>query len=1062
MKAFHATASLTNSRTYKMLGILRKLSCSLLLLISLTSSAFADQAAILETVEPTLSPKHLSLRMQRWDIDDGLPADRIHKINQDSNSHLWVSAGVGKIARFNNGSFEHFDLRERVGNHISEIVGILPDSDGRLWIYDRRGHIVHYDGVEFEAFALEKRKFFGKIYTAIQDPTGRGALLLFTSKNKHTHIHRIGISEVETLGSYESSIIDTVQFAAADPAGAIWLSDMRGKLFRLSDEQILPVTIPNETQFSQFFTTTEGELAITGRQAVYTLKDGDAHIYRSLNRPLRQSAKLHKSIMDLDGNIWVSMDKEYFQIIPQSGDHFRLHLKTEGFTYPIYQLYLSDTGTVWVSSYNGLYQIAYSPFVTWRTRSEASQHQFISVSEDGKGRMWAAAIGAVGYLDPAGTYIEVVDEPEQWTLYDAHTYDANGTVVLYNDNRVTFHDTREETTLEADIFQHLPIPDSTMVGSIISKVGDHWINTRKHLIRKKSVTSEHPYEIVSIPEKAKTKPLHNVYEGPDDHIYLDTLGAGTFEHDSASGSWTELGAQIPQFPKSVSDIHFDQEGRMWAVFDLTSQLYLRDNGTEYLIDYTTLGFSNYSMTSLAADHNDGLWFVTQADGIAYAPRSKLIEYIKSHDAPLDFKLTWFDQSTGLGTKAGSFRAKAIHCSRDGKIWVANSAGLSTIDPKLWLQKRQTAHTAAPHIETCTIDNKPTVGHQHSNKLIDALHDVHIPADARDLEIVYTTTSEGFWGTPQYRYRLQGYQNQWEAAGEKTVASYQNLPHGNYTFQVSMMQPNGQWSDSENLHITVEPHWTEYTMVRILGFIVLLSFLWAAYQIQVRRYKERSLRQESFARQLIDSQEDERKRIAAELHDSLGQDLLLIKNSTELAKRKLETDSPVRERLSDISEIATHAIKEARSITSNLRPVELDRLGLRIAVQSMFDRVEENADIQIESEITALEHNWVPQDEINIFRIIQEALNNAIKHSDAKTIRIDANKYTHDFIINISDNGIGFDLSEVLKGTRKSGLGIDSLHERIHLLNGKLTVSTAPSKGTTLRFEFPIKKASAES
>ncbi|MGJ8653910.1 MAG: ATP-binding protein [Opitutaceae bacterium] len=1002
-----------------------------------------------------LSLKHLSLRLERWDIDSGLPADRVHAIHEDSQSQLWVSAGDGKLARFKNNTFEAFDLKELVDHQVRHITGILSDSTGRLWMYDNAGRLIHYDGTHFENYSEKDTAPYGKIHLAISDPNNDGELLLFTSQNKQTSILRVGLSETTVVCTFTGKKSLPISAAEFDSNGDLWLVDNRSRLFKIQDGQPQQIVTQSDVTFSEFFTTEDGELGVCGHHASYFTQEGKLITHRVYPKALPPEAKLDKCIMDDDANLWLSIDREYFQIIPPDGEHYILTLLSDGFTYPIYQLNKSDSGTIWLSSYNGLYQIAYSPFVTWNTPSDASQHQFISASEDAKQRIWLAAIGALAYLDPNDTHIEIVTEPKFWKLFDAHSHDTDGTYVLYTDGRVTFHDTKEETLIDEDLFRHLSVPKSVTVGSIISKAGDHWITARNHFIKKQSISSDNPYEVISIPEKAQKGKLHNVYEGPDGKIYLDTLYNGTYEHDPITREWIELGKNIPDFPQSVSDIYFDPEGRLWGVFPDESQLYLREGNTEYLIDYTKIGLKSRSMTSLAADKEDGVWFVTKADGVAYTQRSGLVSYIKEESVPAPPTLTWFDQSSGLGTKAGSFRAKAIICSQNGNIWVANSAGVSTINPKKWHQKRHSAKKSPPHIEAYYIDGelKSTYGtisqdNRHSNT-------IYISAGEQELSIEYTANTQGFWGQPRYRYRLAGYDNKWIDNGSKTIATFQNLPHGEYNFEVTSMKADGQWSSiHDTVTLVIAPHWSQRASTRILFLLLLLTLLWSLYRIKIHRLRKRSLRQESFARQLIDSQEDERKRIAAELHDSLGQDLLLIKNSTELAIRKLDTDSPATERLADISEIATHAIKEARAITTNLRPVELDRLGLRIAVQSMIERIAEISEIKIHSELTPLEHKWLEHDEINIFRIIQEALNNAIKHSQASDVSILCEKESTSFTITIADNGVGFNPD--INNTKKqgSGLGIDSLHERVHLLKGSLTITSKPRLGTTLKIEIP--------
>src|SRR5262249_39022678 len=149
-----------------------------------------------------------------------------------------------------------------------------------------------------------------------------------------------------------------------------------------------------------------------------------------------------------------------------------------------------------------------------------------------------------------------------------------------------------------------------------------------------------------------------------------------------------------------------------------------------------------------------------------------------------------------------------------------------------------------------------------------------------------------------------------------------------------------------------------------------------YKRRISTLKRAHQAREAFSRQLIESQEAERKRIAAELHDSLGQNLLVIKNRALLAMTS--ANEGTLEQLTEISSATDQAIDEVSEIAYNLRPYHLDRLGLARAIEAMLRRVSGSSGINFSSDIDELDGLLDERSEISLYRIIQESVNNIVK------------------------------------------------------------------------------------
>ncbi|MAQ76579.1 MAG: hypothetical protein CL613_09630 [Aquimarina sp.] len=222
----------------------------------------------------------------------------------------------------------------------------------------------------------------------------------------------------------------------------------------------------------------------------------------------------------------------------------------------------------------------------------------------------------------------------------------------------------------------------------------------------------------------------------------------------------------------------------------------------------------------------------------------------------------------------------------------------------------------------------------------------------------------------------------------------------------------------------------------LCFLFLTIYL---YRNRVLLLKNKRL-QQSFLQELLKTQERVSKRISKDLHDGVGQSLLLIKN--KLVQNN--EDKTVK--------IVDDVIDEVRSISRSLHPFKLDELGLTVTLQSSVEVIDENYDLFISAEIDDVDNIFDPEREINVYRIVQESLNNIIKHSNAKSAEIRVLNKESNVEIVIKDNGRGFDFQKERTSYQK--IGLKTLSERSKFLKASFNILTEAGKGTTLTFNIP--------
>ncbi|MBP1698530.1 MAG: putative two component system sensor histidine kinase, partial [Deltaproteobacteria bacterium] len=212
-------------------------------------------------------------------------------------------------------------------------------------------------------------------------------------------------------------------------------------------------------------------------------------------------------------------------------------------------------------------------------------------------------------------------------------------------------------------------------------------------------------------------------------------------------------------------------------------------------------------------------------------------------------------------------------------------------------------------------------------------------------------------------------------------------------------------------------------------------------------------------QLLTAQESERKRIALELHDGIGQMLTAIKFKVEsLLQEKGTGKARAKEKSFEaIIPMVRESVEEVRRMQMDLRPSTLDDLGV-LATLGWFCREYQKiySHIRIEKEVGLKEDEVSTPLKVVLYRMTQEAMNNVAKHSQADLIHLSLRRRENEIELVIRDNGMGFDLEKILslKGF-KGGLGLSSMRERAELSGGKFMIESTQGKGTTVRASWPL-------
>jgi len=517
-------------------------------------------------------------------------------------------------------------------------------------------------------------------------------------------------------------------------------------------------------------------------------------------------------------------------------------------------------------------------------------------------------------------------------------------------------------------------------------------------------------------------------------LWIGTDAGLTKYKDGVFTAFTEKDGLAPNIVRAIYE---DGEGTLWiGTYD--SGLYRLRNGR--FTHYTTSeGLFDNGAFSIIEDDNNNFWISCNL-GIYRVRKAELNDLADGRTKSIT-SVPYNKRDGMLNAECNGVGQPAGIRARDGRIWFPTQHGVAVIDPK---RVPVNSQPPAVVIESVMVDTRPVA----------LSSGVRLEPGQVNLEIDYSGLSFISPELVKFKYKLGGLDADWVDVGTRRTAYYAHLPPGTYSFRVIAANRDGIWNEAGATIqiIVVPPFWrTRWFIAGAVVALALLAYLF--YQRRIAQLKRANRAQERFSQQLIDQQEGERKRIAAELHDSLGQGLLLIKNRAALSLRFLDDPAKAREQIEQIEGTVAESIREVRQIAYDLRPYQLDQIGLTQALEELVERVSGSCPIKFTASIDPIDDLYSVDSAINVYRIVQETLNNIVKHSGASLAEIVVTRTEHEVLIAIHDNGKGFAVAtdESEGGHRpRRGFGLTGLEERARMLGGKLAVISTPGVGTTIR------------
>ena len=986
----------------------------------------------------TITPFELGYSVRHMTADDGLHDNDVQSFVQTPDGYLWIGTYGGGLGRFNGFEISDVEITIPEETRFPNVTDMLLDASGRIWV-------VGGNGVQIAIRSEEVRTFGpadgapGGIWSITENRDGSiwGAI----GVNGKVTVVKLAGASFETVAERNASAYPNG--LAFDLEGNLWGTVAHGGigglscLFRLHDGRIVPYELSSEPRELAFFRREGNDrLHAAGTRGIYVLHKGEWEEHLRFSSPIPGEPRVFSATEDPDGNYWVATYLRGLWVVRPDGQTFKV--QPEAFDLPdkCRSVFVDRNGSVWVGGRTGLYQFFHQPF-TLCPGSEKVRHRAVqSMAEDGSGTMWFAGLHHVCFLEAGRKLVEV---PESWP-------DMPKTVVAGKRNGPgawvsswggpIFFQTRERRDKG-----FLPgVKTETVRGRAficdMVDTGDRlWIGHEGRLLAYKDDKTV-PMPLPG-PGPAADDLLQALARDSAGRLYagFDRSGVHVYENEQ----WRWLGLE-----GMVKRIVIDPENRLWVRMDSGKLGWQSDEG--WMVTAERLSVIPPDFSFVAA-RDGGLWFRGRTEGVVRLDRAAVQAHLLGQKVEIPHR--HFGLTDGLPSMHADQYARSIFEDRKGRIWVATDRGACAYDPIFWRDDGSGEASMPLAIERIRIDDEDVAW---------SATGVTLEPHARRLEINYVGLDLANPEKVTYRYRLEGLDVDWIEAGHRRTAYYQDLPPGEFTFHVAGADRHGRLSSAAaSVSIVVQPQWWQRGTVRLGGAALAGFLLWMMHVRRVRGIRRRAKMHEDFSRRLIESQEEERKRLAGELHDSLNQDLLLMKNRLYLIEEKLPDGSEPHKELQAVGEVNAQVIQAVREMSRDLRPYQLDGLGLTKAIRGMVENIRESTRMPVDLEIDNMDKLFSQEYEINIFRVIQESLNNVIKHSNASRVRVTAFWSARVLKIQIEDDGCGFEFQRQMES--KTGFGLNSLQERVWIMEGSFDCKTAPGAGTVLTFRIPISESS---
>jgi len=962
-----------------------------------------------------------------WKTRDGFIKAPNGSFAQTADGYLWFGTEQG-LFRFD--GVKVTPWRSPSGEQLPNnyIRNLLVSRDGTLWIGTLTGLASWRDGKLLQYPALAK----DAVDALLEDD--EGTIWVGTLNLSGGRLCAMRNGRVECQGE-DGRFGRWVEFLYQDSRKNLWATTARG-LWRWKPGPPQLILTPSQISGSQqtvieddkgtllFATVTGIQQYVDGKIGAYTL-------------PVIQGQTASSRIFrDRDGGVWMARIGAAGLVHMHAGKT-DLFTRSDGLSGDSIGGFFEDReGNVWVATNEGLDRFRDITVVTLSVKQGLSSAVVGPVLADRDGSVWIGNPDGLGRWKngESSDYGDADNKHRRITPY-ALFQDNHGRIWVANIKGVSY--------LENKRFVSVPgIPGGPVRGFAEDNAGTLWIaGVDSGLLR---ITARNeiqvlPWTSLGLKDFATaiaTDPLQGglwlgFYDG----------GIAYFADGSIRESYSAADGLGEGF---VGRLRLDPDGTVWAA---TQGGLSRLRKGRIATMTSKNGLPCDAVQWVIRDNDQSFWLYMPC-GLVRITRAEIDTWASAADEGTSgqrtIQATVFGSSDGVLTEGfpGGYSPQVTR-SPDGKLWFRTSDGVSIVDPG------GLAFNKLPppvHIEQITADRKVYEVAAETNGSL------RLPSLSRDLQIEYTALSLVAPEKIRFRYKLEGYDKDWQDVGNRRQAFYTNLSPRTYRFRVIACNNSGVWNETGTfLDFSIAPAYYQTAWFRLAVGAALLIALAGLYRLRVRHlatiYKGR-----------MEERVHERERIARDLHDTFLQSVQGLILKFDAAAKQIPHEEPARKAMESALDRADEVMAEGRDRVRNLRDATVSLGDLSAAFRRV---VEENSKDGKVTFTTLAEGKFRDLNPIVLeesYAIGREALINALTHSEGHNIEAEITYDRRQFRLRIRDDGKGIDPKILQEGGRPDHFGLPGMRERADRIDAQLNLWSGADTGTEVELLVPATTA----